>query len=69
MQKIINKELRNMNEDSLKNHAEEIRKKIFLIKMKKKSTPEKNIVLVRSLRKSLARTLTFLRQREMHASK
>ncbi len=62
----MNQELQNMNVDALKSRAEEIRKELFLLRMKKFSSPEKNTALNRVLRKNLARTLTFLRQREMH---
>lgn len=63
------KELNSMNVDSLKTRAEEIRKELFLLRMKKFSAPEKNTSLTGHLRKSLARTLTILRQRETHGSK
>jgi len=69
MQKNMNQELHSMNIDSLKTRAEEIRKELFLLRMKKFSAPEKNTSLTRNLRKSLARTLTILRQRETHGSK
>lgn len=64
-----NKELNTMTVDSLKTRAEEIRKELFLLRMKKFSAPEKNTSLSRNLRKSLARTLTILRQKETHGSK
>ena len=66
MQKTMNKDMNTMNVDSLKTRAEEIRKELFLLRMKKFSAPEKNTALAAHLRKSLARTLTILRQREMH---
>ncbi len=69
MQKNMKQELNNMNIDALKSRAEEIRKELFLLRMKKFSSPEKNIALPRVLRKSLARTLTVLRQKETHGDK
>lgn len=66
MSKNMKQELNTMDANSLKSRAEEIRKELFLLRMKKFSAPEKNTSLSRNLRKSLARTLTILRQREMH---
>jgi len=66
MQKNIKNELKQMAAEPLKIRAEEIRKEMFLLRMKKFSTPEKNTALARSLRRSLACALTFLRQKELH---
>ena len=66
MTKKVIQELSKMNVEALTAFAEEIRKELFLLRMKKFSTPEKNTALSRNLRKSLARTLTVLKQREMH---
>lgn len=66
MTKKVTQELNKMNVEGLQTFAEEIRKELFLLRMKKFSTPEKNTALSRNLRKSLARTLTVLKQREMH---
>ena len=66
MSKNLRQELSSMNIDALKNRAEEIRKDLFLLRMKKYSTPEKNTSLPKNLRRNLARTLTVLKQREMH---
>ena len=66
MTKKLTQELNKMNVEGLQTFAEEIRKELFLLRMKKFSTPEKNTALSRNLRKSLARTLTVLKQREMH---
>ena len=57
-------ELKQMGVESLKTRVDEIRKEIFLIKMKKFSAPEKNTALIRNLRKSLACALTLLRQKD-----
>ena len=67
MTKKVTQELNKMNVEGLQTFAEEIRKELFLLRMKKFSTPEKNTALSRNLRKSLARTLTVLKQREMHS--
>ena len=69
MQKNMKQELNNMNIDALRSRAEEIRKELFLLRMKKFSSPEKNIALPRILRKSLARALTVIRQKETHGNK
>jgi large subunit ribosomal protein L29 len=66
MTKKVMQELNKMNVEALQSFAEEIRKELFLLRMKKFSTPEKNTALSRNLKKSLARTLTVLKQREMH---
>ncbi len=66
MSKKVMQELNTMNLEALRAFSEEIRKEIFLLRMKKFSSPEKNTALARNLRKSLARTLTVLKQREMH---
>lgn len=66
MSKKVMQELNTMNIEALRAFSEEIRKEIFLLRMKKFSSPEKNTSLQRNLRKSLARTLTVLKQREMH---
>ena len=62
MRTSLKKELKNMSIDELKVRAEDIRREIFGLKMKKMSSPVKDINLVRNLRKSLACTLTFLQQ-------
>lgn len=67
MAKKVMQELSKMNVEALQTFAEEIRKELFLLRMKKFSTPEKNTALSRNLRKNLARTLTVLKQREMHS--
>lgn len=69
MNKTMNQELFTLNIDALRTRAEEIRKELFLLRMKKFSSPEKNTSLTSNLRKSLARTLTVLRQKEMHGGK
>lgn len=66
MKSTMNKELFTLSIDTLQTRAEEIRKELFLLRMKKFSSPEKNTALARNLRKSLARTLTVLKQKEMH---
>lgn len=65
MQKHEKQELVKMDVAQLQARAEEIRKELFLFRMKKFSSPEKNTALPKSLRKSLAQTLTVLRQREL----
>ena len=67
MAKKVMQELSKMNVEALQTFAEEIRKELFLLRMKKFSTPEKNTALSRNLRKNLARTLTVLKQREIHS--
>lgn len=69
MQKKLKQELKQMDIDPLKARAEEIRKELFLLRMKKFSTPERNVALARSLRKSLACTLTFLREKELYGNR
>lgn len=66
MSKKIMQELNTMNLEALRAFSEEIRKEIFLLRMKKISSPEKNTALTKNLKKNLARTLTVLKQREMH---
>ncbi|HSW76732.1 MAG TPA: 50S ribosomal protein L29 [Candidatus Saccharimonadales bacterium] len=69
MKKNLKNELKQMALESLRIRAEEIRKEMFLLRMKKFSTPEKNTALARSLRRNLACVLTFVRQKELHGSK
>lgn len=69
MQRKIKNELKQMALEPLKIRTEEIRKEMFLLRMKKFSTPEKNTALVRSLRRSLACALTFLRHKELYGDK
>ncbi len=63
MQKHEKQEFMKMEVAELKVHAEEIRKELFLLRMKKFSSPEKNISLPKTLRKKLARALTILHQK------
>jgi ribosomal protein L29 len=67
MQKHEKQEFTKMDATQLKARADEIRKAIFLLRMKKHSSPEKNTAMSKMLRKHLAQTLTILRQRELHA--
>ncbi len=67
MKKNLKNELKQMGIQDLVLRAHEIRKEIFVLRMKKVSNPEKNTALVKSLRKSLACTLTFLNQKDIHA--
>ena len=66
MSKKIMQELNSMNLEALRAFSEDIRKEIFLLRMKKISSPEKNTALTKNLKRNLARTLTVLKQREMH---
>lgn len=58
-------EFKKMEIAELKVRADEIRKELFLIRMKKSSSPEKNTSLPRVLRKTLAQVLTVLNQKEL----
>lgn len=62
MRKNIKEELKAMSVEQLRTEAEEIRKAIFAVRMQKIAAPVKNTNLVRTLRKHLARALTFLQQ-------
>ena len=61
-------EINQMTVEQLKAHSGELRKELFLLRMKKFSAPEKNTALPKSLRRGLARALTVLRQRELHGN-
>ncbi len=63
MQKQEKKEFMKMDAAQLKIRAEEIRKELFLLRMKKFSSPEKNTSLPKILRKKLAQALTVLNQK------
>jgi ribosomal protein L29 len=63
MQKHEKQEFKKMEVAELKVRAEEIRKELFLLRMKKFSSPEKNTSLPRILRKTLAQVLTVLNQK------
>lgn len=62
MRKTFKEELQKLSVAELAAYANEIKKEIFTIRMKKMSEPVKDFNLVRKLRKSLACTLTFLQQ-------
>ena len=66
MQKHEKPEFMKMEVAALKVRAEEIRKELFLLRMKRFSTPEKNTALPKVLRKTLAQALTILRQKESY---
>jgi ribosomal protein L29 len=66
MQKHEKQEFIKMDKAQLKSSADEIRKELFLLRMKKFSTPEKNTALPRILRKRLAQALTILTQKESY---
>jgi len=68
MRKAFKTELQKLSVAELAAYANEIRKEIFSLKMKKMSEPVKDINLVRKLRKSLACTLTFLQQETAHGN-
>lgn len=59
----LKKELNGMSSAELAQRVIELRKEILVLKMKKFSAPEKDVHLMRKLRKSLACTLTFLKQK------
>ena len=63
MQKQEKKEFMKMDAAQLKIRAEEIRKELFLLRMKKFSSPEKNTTIPKILRKKLAQALTVLNQK------
>ena len=62
MRNAFKKELKKLSVAELAAYANEIKREIFTIKMKKISEPVQDVNLVRKLRKSLACTLTFLQQ-------
>ena len=68
MRKAFREELQKLSVVELAAYANEIRKEIFSLKMKKMSEPVKDVNLVRKLRKSLACTLTFLQQGIVHGN-
>lgn len=68
MKKNLKNELKQMALESLRIRAEEIRKDMFLLRMRKFSTPEKNTARAKSLRRDLACVLTFVRQKELHGN-
>lgn len=61
-------ELMKMEVAELKARADEVRKELFLFRMKKFSSPEKNTSLAKNLRKDLARLLTFAHEKESHGN-
>ncbi len=66
MKKTLKNDLSQMTLEELANRAQDLRKELFLLRMKKVATPEKNTALERNLRKGLACALTFLKQKELH---
>lgn len=65
MAKHEKQDLKKMEVTELNVHADELRKELFLMRMKKSSSPEKNTSLPRILRKKLAQALTILNQKEL----
>ena len=68
MRKAFKTELKKLSPEDLASYANEIRREIFSLKMKRMSEPVKDVNLVRKLRKSLACTLTFLQQEVAHGN-
>lgn len=68
MRSAFKKELQKLSVAELAAYANEIKKEIFTVRMKKVSEPVKDVNLVRKLRKSLACTLTFLQQGIVHGN-
>lgn len=69
MKNKVKKELKEMTIKDLAMRAYEYKKELFLLRMKKFSSSEKNTALAKNLRKSLACTLTLLKQRALHGAK
>lgn len=65
MRKTIKQELSQMNAQQLLEQATAIRKELFNLRMKRMSAPLKDVHISRKLRKSLACTLTFLKQKSL----
>jgi len=68
MRKAFKIELQKLSVAELVAYANEIRREIFSLKMKKMSEPVKDVNMVRKLRKSLACTLTLLQQEVAHGN-
>lgn len=66
MKKNVKDDLKKMSLQDLKVRAAEIKKELFVLRMKKITNSDKNTALSRNLRKGLACTLTILRQKELH---
>lgn len=66
MKQSLRTDLKKMKLVELVKRAQDIRKELFVLRMKKLTSPEKNTALARNLRKALACTLTFVRQRELY---
>jgi ribosomal protein L29 len=64
MRKTLKQELTGLSVADLQKRADEIRKELFVLRMKKLSAPVKDSHVMRKLRKSLACTLTFLQQKQ-----
>jgi ribosomal protein L29 len=64
MRKVLKKELIELSVVELQERAVEIRKELFVLRMKKFSAPIKDVHMMRNLRKSLACVLTFMQQKQ-----
>lgn len=63
MRKSVKQELAALSSQELKNKAQELRRELFQLRMKKITAPEKDVKRERILRKNLATMLTFLQQK------
>lgn len=64
MRKTLKKELMELSVADLQARAVEIRKELFVLRMKRFSAPVKDVHMMRKLRKSLACTLTYIQQKQ-----
>lgn len=64
MRKTLKKELVELSVADLQVRAVEIRKELFVLRMKKFSAPVKDVHMMRNLRKDLACVLTFIQQKQ-----
>lgn len=56
-------ELKNMSKEELLNKLEELKKELFNAKLKHSAVPLKNPLLIRNLRRDIARVKTLIRQK------
>ena len=65
MKKTLKNDLKQMSFQDLVVRAAAVKQELFLIRMKKVTNTDKNTALQKNLRRKLACTLTFLRQKEI----
>ena len=67
--KVTNQELREMSDQDVGVKVDELRRELFKLRISSRTSPDKSYPSKKTeLRRSIARALTHLRQRQLHSS-